>query len=190
MRYWIITNGPQIISIMTGEFMPGQIPSGYQIESDLDQSIILNEYGFYDGELVHVGVRPSPMHKLDSETPEWVVDEAQVAGYRYSLKQRINAKREDLLRSPVLFYNNYYDADERSITNLQMWKGQTLPDGVVWLDAANEPHIINSEFIDNLLYAIAVRGTHLYQVSWDKKSEIDSLDYDGLMSYDVDLGWN
>ncbi len=174
---------------MTGEFTSDQIPSGFQIETDLDQSVILNEYGFYDGELVHVGVRPSPMHKLDSETPEWVVDDAQVGGYRYSLKQRINAKREELLRSPVLFNNNYYDADERSITNLQMWKNQVLPDGFVWLDAANEPHIINAEFIDNLLYTIAVRGTHLYQVSWSKKTEVDALGNDGLMSYDVESGW-
>lgn len=188
-KFWIITNGPQIISIMTGEFMPGQIPSGYQIETELDQSVILNEYGFYDGELVHVGPKPSVMHKLDSETPQWIVDDVQVGGYRYSLKQRINAKREELLRSPVLFYNNYYDADERAITNLHLWKDQILPEGFVWLDAANEPHIINAEFIDNLLYAIAVRGTHLYQVSWDKKSEVDSLDYDGLMSYDIDSGW-
>ena len=47
-KFWIITNGNQIISIMTGEFMPGQIPSGYQIETDLDQSVILNEYGFFN----------------------------------------------------------------------------------------------------------------------------------------------
>lgn len=188
-KFWIITNGPQIISIMTGEFTSDQIPSGYQIETELDQSVILNEYGFYNNELVHVGVRPSPMHKLDSETPQWVVDDAQVAMYKNSLKQRVNNKREELLRSPVLFYNNYYDADERAITNLHLWKDQILPEGFVWMDAANEPHIINSEFIDNLLYAIAVRGTHLYNVSWDKKSEVDSLEYDGLMSYDIDAGW-
>ena len=189
-KNWIITNGPQILSVMTGEFLPGMLPSGFQIETDLDQSVILSEYGFYNGELVHVGQKLSVMHKLDPETPQWVIDDVQVEGYRYSLKQRINAKREELLRSPVLFNNNYYDADERAITNLHLWRGQVLPDGFVWLDAANEPHIINSEFIDNLLYAIAVRGTRLYQVSWSKKAEVDALDYDGLMSYDIESGWD
>lgn len=189
MKYWLITNGPQILSVMTGEFMPGQISSGYQIETDLDQSLIMSEYGFYNGELVHVGQKPSVMHKLDPETPQWILDLDQITLYRHTLKQRINSKRERLLQDPILFYSNYYDADERAITNLQMWRNQVLPDGFIWRDSSNEPHIINEEFIDGLLYAIAVRGTHLYQVSWSKKAEIDALDYDGLISYDIDYGW-
>lgn len=189
MKYWILTNGPQIVSVMSGEFTPDQLPSGFQIETDLDQSVILSEYGLYNGELVHVGPRPNVMHKLDNDRPEWIIDKYHVENYRLNLKQRINNKREELLRTPFLFYGNYYDVDEKSITNLQMWRGQTLPDGFVWLDSNNESHTINSEFIDDLLYAIAVRQTHLYKISWDKKAEIDSLDYDGLMIYDVDSNW-
>ena len=94
MKYWLITNGAQILSVMTGEFSQDILPSGYNIETDLDQSVIMSEYGFYNGELVHVGTKPSVMHKLDPENPQWIIDDDQVAMYRYTLKQRINAKRE------------------------------------------------------------------------------------------------
>ena len=188
-KYWILTNGPQISSVMTGEFLPGMLPSGYQIETNLDQSVILSGYGFYNNELVHVGQKPSVMHKLDLDSPQWILDNAQVEAYRREVKLRINAKREQLLREPVQFSSTYYDADERAITNLQMWRDRALPDGFVWMDAANEPHIIDTDFIDNLLYTIAVRGTQLYQISWAKKVEIDQLTAAELLSYDVDAGW-
>ena len=141
-------------------------------------------------ELVERGYAPSQFHTWDiSSSPQWILDSAKVEAYRHEVKLRVNAKREQLLREPVQFRSSYYDADDRAITNLQMWLGRELPDGFVWRDAANEPHIIDTDFIDNLLYAIAVRGTQLYQVSWAKKAEIDQLTVAELLSYDVDAGW-
>ena len=141
------------------------------------------------GEYKSVPSQPSPYHEWDNAIDDWALTDSSIFRLRNELKQRINAKRERLLQDPVLFNSNYYDADERAITNLQMWKGQVLPDGFIWRDSSNEPHIINSEFIDGLLYAIAVRGTHLYQVSWDKKNEVDALDYDDLLTYDPEINW-
>ena len=189
MKYIVVTNGPRILSLTAGELPQDIFPGRESIETDLDASLVLNEYGIYDGALVRVGARPTLMHSLDPSSPQWILDNAQVEAYRREVKLRVNAKREQLLREPVQFSSAYYDADERAVTNLQMWRGRALPDGFVWLDAVNEPHIIDTDFIDNLLYAIAVRGTQLYQVSWARKVEIDQLTVAELLSYDVDAGW-
>lgn len=195
-KFWIITNGHQIISIMTGEFLPGMLHSGYQVETDLDQSVILNEYGFYDCELVHVGVRPSPMHKLDIETPQWVIDDVQVAGYKHSLKQRIDATRTMKSLAPINFNGAVFDADENALKNITTWQvqlmaGVPLPENFIWRDYNNQDHVIDNgfSFINGLAAEITLRATELYYKAWSKKAEVDAMDFDGLMSYDVDLGW-
>lgn len=147
------------------------------------------EYYVLDGALVKFTIKPSDCHSWNWDVNDWIIDDSLVLMIRGQLKKKVEQIRDRLISSPILYNESLYDADERAITNLQMWRGEILPDGFVWRDADNQDHIINSEFIDNLLFTIAVRGTHLYQVSWSKKSEIDALDYEGLMSFDIDSGW-
>lgn len=194
MKYWIITNGPQILSLMTGEFTQDILPSGFQVETDLDQSVLLSEYGLYNGELVHVGAKPTAMHKLDADSPVWVIDTAQVEQYRFNLKAKVDSIRQAISFVPIIYQGILFDADETAIKNITAWQlqivaGVVLPSDFVWRDYNNQDHPADASFVNGLAAAITLRGTELYKAAWAKKAEIDSLAIDDLLSYDVEAGW-
>lgn len=163
-----------------------ECPSGYSIAIG-SANIKKHYHDITNNILEEFGDKPSNYHNWDWAIRAWVLD---IVAVRTALKEKINEKRDLLIQSPLLFNGSLYDADERAITNLTIWKGEILPDGFVWRDADNEGHIVTTGFIESLLYAIAVRGTELYKMSWQKKAEIDALDPDDLLNYNVDSGWN
>ena len=141
------------------------------------------------GEYKSVPSQPSPYHEWDNAIDDWALTDSSIFRLRNELIQQINYKTERLINSPILFGGALFDADAMATSNLQIWRGQVLPDGFIWRDYNNNAHIVDSPWIDSILYAIATRLTNYYLISWAKKAEIDSLDIDDLLSYDVEAGW-
>ena len=194
MKYWVLTTGVAIMAVMTGEFTQDQLPNGVQIETDLPQETIIQEYGLYHGELVHVGAKPSPLYKLDDVEPQWIIDTALVEQYKENLKSKIDDIRKQKSTEPIEYYNSVFDANEVSIQNLNAWQvqlmaGVNLPDGFVWRDHFNNDHLVDAAFINGLAAAITLRGTSLYAVAWAKKAEVDQLSIDDLLTYDPEINW-
>lgn len=194
MKYWVLTSGAAIMAVMTGEFTQDQLPNGFQIETDLPQETIIRECGIYDGKLVHVGAKPTAMHKLDDVKPQWIIDTALVEQYKENLKSKIDDIRKQKSTEPIEFYNSVFDANEVSIQNLNAWQlqlmaGVSLPDGFVWRDHYNNDHLVDATFINGLAAAITLRGTSLYTIAWAKKAEVDQLSFDDLLTYDPEINW-
>jgi hypothetical protein len=62
--------------------------------------------------------------------------------------------------------------------------------GFTWRDYYNQDHQADADWIRGLNVAITTRTSLVYQTSWQKKAEVESLTTaEAVKAYDVTLGW-
>lgn len=130
----------------------------------------------------------------DEATRRWV-EKKTIAWFRSAKKSQVSAVREQKNSAPIQYAGTLFDADELGQRNIQacvsmLNAGGTLPADFVWRDFYNVNHAANAAFVIGLCAAIVDRGTHLYQVSWQKKAQIDLLTTEqAIIAYDEQAGW-
>lgn len=115
--------------------------------------------------------------------------------YKNLKKADVNKIRNLKLSLPILFNNNLFDVDAKSLKNLSYWhlqinSGIELPPDFSWRDYNNIDHIIDENFITDLSYAITMKGTAIYKASWLHKANIENLTtFAEVDAYDVEANW-
>lgn len=193
MRYFTEDKQGEITTVFQFALDGEDIPSGLvEIHTDDTPSKLCNEYAIIDSELVFIGEKPKGVPvTLDVDLKQWIPN---VEPLKYILRSKINDERYKRSIAPINYMGAFFDADEKAQSNIIGWQtqilaGYVLPDNFVWRDTANIDHAADSDFVNGLAVAIALRNTALYQAAWAKKAVIDTLSIDDLLSYVVEAGW-
>jgi hypothetical protein len=121
---------------------------------------------------------PRPGHRW-SPAVGWV-DERAVEARKAEKAAAIAAERERRNELPIPYAGSLFDADAKAQRNVSAWmvsvaSGVPVPPGFSWRDHENTDHPADAAFIVGLGGAITVRGTQLYQTSWQKKAALASM---------------
>lgn len=203
MIYFALLNGSRIQALMQGDF--SQHPGAVRIDSDLPPHVIMQEYAFQNGQMVHVGVAPTPYHSFDEASFSWKPEVDRLKSVRF---MDVEAERVKRNAAPITYDGKRLDADGVAQKNLsdklagvreRIRLGvAAAPEMLIWKDADNIVHQWGGlqAYCDWLArYAIALeeRGTRLYITSWQHKLRVQQLaeagDFAGLLGYDVTSGW-
>ena len=160
----------------------------------LQVDMMLDPAGAYvaDGRCVALPQRPSPHHDWDWPSKTWQPNVAHAIAAR---KAEVEAERERRNRLPIDHAGARFDADETAQRNISAWQtqmgaGAVLPAGFMWRDYDNIDHPADAAFINGLGAAITLRGTLLYQASWQHKAALDALSsVEAILIYDLTAGW-
>jgi hypothetical protein len=170
-----------------------------------DQEIIETAYlldtatsRIVDGNVVIISTKPAPWYIWNNNANNGVggwIDTTPLLELKIIKQNEITNYREKSLYKPISYQNSLFDADANSQRNIQAWlitinAGTNPPEGFVWRDYNNVDHPADANFIKGLNNVIVARGTQLYQTSWAKKAEVDSLTtVEQVNNYDVNMGW-
>lgn len=201
---------------LTGEVM--QIltagPETLWIDMRAGQSFVLGRLdpadGYFDGDAWTLYTpaqaaakadRPSYWHRWSNSAMGWLDARARDALIA-DLSDRVNARREAVLRLPILVDQLEIDADAMSVAMLQgrisamrerVLAGLTVShDTLVWRDAGNVTHAWDSQgdylaWLVAAALAIEARSTAIYMYSWNLKAKLEAAD--DPASIDIHHGW-
>ena len=190
----------EIYSAMYGEY--DDQPDSLVIDFDENIELLFNEYMVFEGQLLHIGPRPSLFHYPDIATRGWVG--APILA-RDSRKVEIEQERARRNFLPILADGVRLDADATAQKNLSdklqevresIRLGLVMPPSLmVWKDADNHIHVFTNiqayhDWLSIFTIAISQRGTMLYAAAWQHKAAIATLeDIDAILGYDMTQGW-
>ena len=127
----------EIYSAMYGEY--DDQPDSLVIDFDENIELLFNEYMVFEGQLLHIGPRPTLFHFPDITTRGWLPN---LDAARESKRQQVDAELGIRLYLPC----NGFDADEISRERIsgmiaRLQRGDGLPtDWMGWRDADNNLH--------------------------------------------------
>lgn len=175
-------------SLIELELYPNAIPIGEDTVLDRDTHYVKNGVitEFTEAEKQKRKRLPhSPGYSWNMEVMDWVnfktADEIKL-----DLVNSVNSERDRRNWLPIDYAGTKFDADQISQSNLRGWitsvnSGQPLPDNFVWRDYYNVNHPADVAWLSGLNTVIINRTTALYETSWIKKQEIESLNDRGQL---------
>lgn len=192
MKFLVKATGLRITGVLTGGYETA--PDGFVwVETDADDYKLLTEYALVNDQLVFIGPAPGPYYTPSTSGDDviWVPD---VPVLKADLQRQVDIERTRRNLLPIMYAGSTFDADEIAQRNVSAWQtqlsaGATLPSDFTWRDYNNNDHPADAEFVNGLGAAITLRGTQLYQASWQHKSDINSATEQELLTYDISKYW-
>ena len=190
----------EIYSAMYGEY--DDQPDSLVIDFDENIELLFNEYMVFEGQLLHIGPRPTLFHFPDITTRGWLpnLDAAKAAK-----KTEIEVERNRRINEPLIYDGKVLDADQAARDNLKAKLEEVrerirlnmlmAPELLVWRDNANMTHSWATieayhDWLAGYAVAMSDRGTRCYACAWYHKDVLEQLSVlEDIMNYGLSQGW-
>ena len=191
----------------SGETICGWCPSKQFENQAQDGDILLEgsfpstQYYLIDGVPALKSIRPSDNYEWDSATNSWI---GNLEKAKQMKKLQIEAKREELIYSNILYEGHIFQADEYSVKNIQkkldeISAAEALNVSVspmLWRDFENNNYYwtdlaIYKTWLNGFIVTIADRTTSLIIASFTHKDAVELLEtVEAVEAYNHTINWN
>jgi hypothetical protein len=125
--------------------------------------------------------------------PYLIVTPKNLESVREQLKTEIKQYRDLKETSGTPYLGKVFETDQRSMDRIQIavMTAQIVgaPFSIVWTTEDNSEITLDYAGMLGLPVAIATYANQLHTTAKSKKAEVDTLDFDSLVTYDVHDGW-